>query len=169
MSRIGISPCTAPGRWVKDNLEFRVLHPSPGLPYVGNDSSCVISVNGPGLSLLLSGDISRTVEQRLIHEGLEPHAILTAPHHGSSTSSSKELIDTVAPEWVIVSAASGNRFGFPRTDVLERYAKAHVPTLNTAQCGGIRITTNVMGDIRLSSARVSRGGIWRWPAVRDCP
>ena len=169
VNRAGIGPCNAPGRWVTDKLEFRILHPSPGLPYIGNDSSCVISVNGPGLSLLLSGDISRIVEQRLIHEGLEQHAILSAPHHGSSTSSSQDLIDAVRPEWVLISAATGNRFGFPRTDVLERYAKAHIPTLNTAQCGGIRITTDVMGGIRLNSARVSRKAIWRWPAVRDCP
>jgi len=154
---------------MKDSLEFRVLHPSPGLPYLGNDSSCVISVNGPGLSLLLSGDISRVVEQRLVYEGLEQHAILSAPHHGSSTSSSRDLIDAVRPEWVLISAASGNRFGFPRSDVLERYAQAHIPTLNTAQCGGIRITTDVTGGISLSSARVSRKAIWRWPAVQDCP
>ena len=169
VKRAGIRPCNTPESWMKDGLEFRILHPSPGLPYLGNDSSCVISVNGPGLSLLLSGDISRIVEQRLVHEGLEPHAILSAPHHGSSTSSSQILIDAVRPEWVLISAAAGNRFGFPRTDVLERYATAHIPTLNTAQCGGIRITTDVMGGIRLDSARVIRKALWRWPAVEDCP
>jgi competence protein ComEC len=169
VSRTGIRPCNAPETWVKDGLKLRILHPSPGLPYLGNDSSCVISVNGPGLSLLLSGDISRIVEQRLVHEGLEQHAILSAPHHGSSSSSSQVLIDATRPEWVLISAAAGNRFGFPRADVLERFAKAHIPTLNTAQCGGIRITTDAMGGIRLNSARVSRKALWRWPAMVGCP
>lgn len=169
VNQVGIRPCYAPGKWMKDGLEFSILHPSPGLPYLGNDSSCVISVNGPGLSLLLSGDISRIVEQRLVNEGLEQHAILSAPHHGSSSSSSRILIDAVRPQWVLISAAAGNRFGFPRIDVLERYAKSHIPTLNTAQCGGIRITTNISGGVRLNSARVSRKALWRWPAVEDCP
>lgn len=169
VNRAGVDSCNTPGTWMKDGLEFRILHPSPGLPYLGNDSSCVISVNGPGLSLLLSGDISRIVEQRLVYEGLQQHAILSAPHHGSSTSSSQVLIDAVRPEWVLISAAAGNRFGFPRADVLERYAKSHIPTLNTALCGGVRITTDVMGGIRLYSARVSRKALWRWPAGDDCP
>lgn len=169
VKRAGTRPCNTPGEWIKDGLEFKILHPSPSLPYLGNDSSCVISVNGPGLSLLLSGDISRVVEQRLVSEGLEQHTILSAPHHGSSTSSSGDFIDVVRPAWVLISAASGNRFGFPRSDVLERYAQAHIPTLNTAQCGGIRITTDMAGGIRLKSARVSRKAIWRWPAVQGCP
>ena len=124
---------------------------------------------GPGLSLLLSGDISRVVEQRLVENGLEQHAILSAPHHGSSTSSSQVLIDAVKPSWVLISAGSNNRFGFPRADVLERYSRAHIPTLNTAQCGGIRFTTDVTGELKVESARVKRKSIWRWPAVTACP
>jgi len=167
--RAGIRACRAPETWQTENLDFRVLHPSTGLPYIGNDSSCVISVNGPGLSLLLSGDISRVVEQRLVASGLEQHAILSAPHHGSSTSSSQVLIDAVKPSWALISAGSNNRFGFPRADVLERYSRAHIPTLNTAQCGGIRFTTDVTGELKVETARVKRKSIWRWPAVTACP
>ena len=164
-----IRSCNTPLAWKTENLEFRVLHPSTGLPYLGNNSSCVISVNGPGLSLLLSGDISRVVEQRLVNDGLRPHALMSAPHHGSSTSSSQALIDAVRPEWVLISTAHGNRFDFPRADVLDRYADARIPTLNTARCGGIRITTDGAGGVRIVSARVYRKAIWRWPAIRDCP
>jgi len=167
-NRTGIRPCHSPDEWETEDLTFRVLHPSPGLPYLGNDSSCVISVNGPGLSLLLSGDIGRIVEQRLVNNGLEQHAVLTAPHHGSSTSSSQILIDTLKPSLVLISAGSDNRFGFPRADVLERYSKAHIPTLNTAQCGGIRITTDADDGFRVESARVSRKAIWRWGAEAGC-
>ena len=169
VNRAGTRPCSAPGTWVRDNLEFRILHPSTGLPYLGNDSSCVISVRGPGLSLLLSGDISQAVELRLVKEGLVPHAILSVPHHGSSTSSSQVLIDAVRPAWALISAAHGNRFGFPRKDVLDRYASAHVPTLDTARCGGIRIITDSMGAMKAHSARVSHKAIWRWPAIGNCP
>ena len=167
--RAGIRPCLVPDKWETEGLTFSVLHPSPGLPYLGNDSSCVISVNGAGLSLLLSGDIGRVVEQRLVYNGLEQHAILTAPHHGSSTSSSQVLIDTLRPSLVLISAGSNNRFGFPRADVLKRYSDAHIPTINTADCGGIRITTHANGGSRVESARAGRKAIWRWPAVDECP
>jgi len=166
--RAGIRACKAPGRWKTKNMRFRVLHPSVGLPYLGNDSSCVISVSGAGFNLLLSGDISKVVEKRLVADGLDTHNILTVPHHGSSTSSSQELIDAVHPSVALISAASNNRFGFPREDVLKRYARADIQALNTAQCGGIRITTDINGGLKVESARVVRKAIWRWPAGADC-
>lgn len=169
VNRAGIGPCSAPGSWTSDGLEFRILHPSTSLPYLGNDSSCVISVTGPGLSLLLSGDISHVVERRLVDEGLARHAILSVPHHGSSTSSSQALIDTVRPSLALVSAANANRFGFPRVEVLERYAKSQVPTLDTARCGGIRITSASKTERKVFSARVDDKAIWRWPAIGECP
>lgn len=168
VKQAGIRSCRAPDTWVSGKLTLNILHPSKGLPYLGNDSSCVISVSGPGLSLLLSGDISQVVERRLVETGLQQHDILTAPHHGSSTSSSQVLIDAVKPAWVLISAAMNNRFGFPRTDVIGRYTKASIPTLNTAQCGGIRLTGNADGVFRVESARLNRAAIWRWPADASC-
>lgn len=167
--RSGIQPCTAPAEWSAGGLKFKVLHPSVGLPYLGNDSSCVISVHGQGLDLLLSGDVSKRVEQRLVNEGLQKHTILTVPHHGSSTSSSHVLIAAVAPELALISAAANNRFQFPRADVIERYERAQVRVINTADCGGIRITTDRHGAFRVDSARVSRNAVWRWLAEPDCP
>jgi competence protein ComEC len=139
------------------------------LPYLGNDSSCVISVRGPGLDLLLSGDISKQVEKRLISEEIGTHTILSVPHHGSSTSSSSVFINGVAPELALISAAYNNRFNFPRADVIQRYEQAHVQVLNTADCGGIRITTDATGLFEVVSARVNRKAIWRWPAESGCP
>jgi len=167
--RIDIVPCKAPDEWLGGGLQFRVLHPSSGLPYLGNDSSCVISVKGSGLSLLLTGDISRVIEQRLASHGQLEHAIVTVPHHGSSTSSSEALLSAVMPALALTSAASNNRFGFPRKDVLERYANAGIRTLNTADCGGIRIITDTSEKLQMSSARISRAAIWRWPGAIDCP
>jgi competence protein ComEC len=168
-NRPDIRPCMANQHWDWDGLQFRVLHPSPGLPYMGNDSSCVIGVKGQGFSLLLPGDISRVVEQRLLHEGIETYAILSVPHHGSSTSSSQGMLDAVSPIWTVVSSAFGNRFEFPRSDVLQRYAMSGIPVLNTAQCGGIRMLSDGKGDMEIRSARVHRKAIWRWPAGPACP
>ena len=167
--RSGIETCRSPAAWQGASLNFQVLHPSAGLPYLGNNSSCVISVNGPGLSLLLGGDIGQAVERRLVANGLGHHTLMPAPHHGSSTSSSRALIDAVLPERVLISSAINNRFGFPRADVLKRYADADIPILNTAQCGGVRITGDSSGGLVVESARTSRKSIWRWPANKVCP
>ena len=165
----GVEQCHAPFYWSAGNLEFNVLHPSSGFPYLGNDSSCVVSVTAPGFSLLLSGDISHVVERRLVAEGLAPHTFVTAPHHGSSTSSSAAFLDALKPSIMLVSAGAGNRFGFPREDVLTRYDEVRATMLNTADCGGIRIAfrPGIRADIK--SARLHRPAIWRWPAGDGCP
>jgi len=167
--RTGIRQCSAPAAWSAGGMTFDILHPSAGLPYLGNDSSCVISVRGQGLNILLSGDISKLVEQRLVNQDLGAHAILSVPHHGSSTSSSRVFIETVNPDLALISAAANNRFKFPRADVVKRYDLAQVRVVNTADCGGIRITTDTHGAFRVVSARASRKTIWRWPAESDCP
>ncbi|MCP4046649.1 MAG: hypothetical protein GY732_11760, partial [Gammaproteobacteria bacterium] len=75
----------------------------------------------------------------------------------------------VLPEWVLISSSANNRFGFPRADVLKRYANADIPVLETARCGGIRITGDSKGSLILESARKIRKSIWRWPADEACP
>lgn len=165
----GIQPCKAPLEWRSGRLGFRVLHPSPGLPYLGNDSSCVISVFGAGFKLLLSGDISHLVEKRLVVQGVGQHDFLTVPHHGSSYSSSADLLEAVRPSWALISSGIDNRFDFPRADVLERYAEIDSRTIDNALCGGIRVTVRARGGVQLESARNHRKTLWRWPAANQCP
>lgn len=167
--RPGIQVCETPEAWRSDDLRFRVLHPSPGLPYLGNDSSCVISVLGARFRLLLSGDVSGVVEQRLVDLGIGPHDILTVPHHGSSSSSSRIFLDAVRPALALIAAGIDNRFDFPRKDVLARYEAINSRTVNTALCGGIRVTVTDRGGWRMESARKRRNSLWRWPADGTCP
>ena len=164
----GVEPCIAPRAWTSGEHTIAILHPSAGLPYLGNASSCVISVRGPGLSLLLGGDINTAVERRLVMEGLGPHDLLVAPHHGSSSSSSVDLIDAVRPGLALVSAEADNRYAFPHPEVVSRYTSRGVPILNTARCGGIRITSNAQGAVAIRYARQQRAAIWRYPAGEGC-
>jgi competence protein ComEC len=165
----GVRPCRAPAAWTWGRVRFRVLHPSPGLPYLGNDSSCVLSVQGPGVDMLLPGDISRVVENRLATAGLRPHRLLLVPHHGSVTSSSQRFIDRVRAELALISAAPENRFDLPHEAVSQRYARSRVRVLNSAECGGIRVVGAEAGPLRVSTARKARPALWRWPAGPACP
>ncbi len=167
--RIGVQPCQAGDLWGSRSLSFQVLHPAVGLPYLGNDSSCVISATGPGFSLLLTGDISKAVERRLVMQALTTHQIMAIPHHGSASSSSQQFIETVQPELALNSAAINNRFDFPRIEVVQRFSNAGINILNTADCGGLRITSTATADLNVQSARVQRDAIWRFKADDFCP
>ncbi|MDX1824744.1 MAG: hypothetical protein R3354_08490, partial [Thiohalomonadales bacterium] len=63
---------------------------------------------------------------------------LVAPHHGSNTSSTAAFIRAVGPSYVLFPVGYRNRYGFPRSAVVERYAQAGVRMLDTASAGAIR-------------------------------
>ena len=165
----GRNGCHIPMNWTWDGWAFRVIHPSQALPYYGNDSSCVISIQSGRTGVLLSGDISETVENRLVLDGLTQHRVLLVPHHASNTSSSGTFIGQAAPFYAIATASLGNRFGFPRKEVLERYDAAGVTFWWTGECGAIRLQLSPSGGVQVSSARRTEKRIWRWPAGRHCP
>lgn len=164
-----LATCRAPEEWSWPELHFSLLHPSAGLPYIGNDSSCVVSVRGAGGGLLLSGDVSEAVEKRLLAEGLLPHRLMLVPHHGSSTSSSRTFVETLRPEVAIATAGLGNRFDFPRPEIRQRYRAQGIRFWSTGECGALSVKLHPDGAIEASSARRQRERIWRWPVAANCP
>ncbi len=164
-----LAPCTSPFMRTRPGIILQTLHPSPWLPYLGNDSSCVVSLTAAGGSVLLSGDISKVIENRLISAGLGSHKLLLVPHHGSLTSSSQAFIDTLHPQVAIATASLGNRFDFPKTEIRERYEAAGIQFWSTGDCGALRVVLRADGSWHAASARRQRNRIWRWPAAANCP
>lgn len=167
--RKGVTPCLIPLKWAWPGVRFEVLHPAPGLPYLGNDSSCVISVQAGVHRVLLGGDISRNIENRLVLDNVSQHSVLLVPHHGSKSSSSNAFIRQVDPELAIATASLGNRFGFPREQTRLRFEFRGSQFLSTGDCGAVRLKLLPGGSIDAASARRKRNRIWRWPAARNCP
>ena len=147
--------------WAWDGVGFEVLWPPPGLPYQGNDSSCVIRVSSTSGSMLLTGDIESAVEKalQLKYDGGLSSDVLLVPHHGSRTSSTDVFLDRVAPRLAVVSSGYRNRFQHPHEEITDRYHRRGVPLLNTADEGALTIRFEG-GAIRLSGARSDRDKFW---------
>jgi competence protein ComEC len=126
------------------NVEVEALWPteiSPPVAAPDNDRSLVLKVIYGATTLLLTADIGAGVERLLLDSGADVRAtVMKSPHHGSASSSSEEFVRAVAPEIVVVSAALGNRFGFPQPVVLARYAAAGARVLRTDLSGAVEIT-----------------------------
>jgi competence protein ComEC len=165
----GTGRCDTGLAWTAGDVHFRALHPSPWLPYLGNLSSCVLSVRSSLHSILLPGDIDRVVEARLVSAGLREHQVLVAPHHGSGTSSSEPFVQAVRPSVVLIGAGADNRFGFPHPAVMERYRRAGAQVASVSDCGALRVRLEAGEPPRVASARRRRPGPWRWPPSADCP
>jgi len=159
--------CSRGWSWTWDGVDFQVVHPSGFLPYLGNDSSCVISIDNGRHRTLLSGDISTVVEDR-IARGLGEHDLITVPHHGSASSSGPTMIAETRPRWAVVSAAYGNRFGFPRVEVVARYRRQGTVVLSTIDCGALKAEFRRHGEAVLIPARAARDGPWRWRSEPPC-
>ncbi|MCF6262239.1 MAG: DNA internalization-related competence protein ComEC/Rec2 [Xanthomonadales bacterium] len=150
-------------------LSIEVLHPNPELPYMGNDSSCVLLFRTGNFHWLFTGDISKTVEQRLLrlYPQLRANLILV-PHHGSTSSSGQSFVTALEPSIALISSGHGNRFKLPSSAVVERYTAVGAQTLDTARCGAIRLDYSVgSSSPKVTHARHSRAAIWRQSA-REC-
>ena len=143
--------CIAGQFWQWDGITFEVLWPTQAyidamrvkpVYYKSNNISCVLLIKAGSRSVLLAGDIDRSIETLLVstlqkEQGID---IVLAPHHGSKTSSGKEWVDTVQPQYVVFTAGYKNAYGHPHYSVLERYQAIGAQTLNTATDGAIRLS-----------------------------
>ncbi|MCB1664377.1 MAG: DNA internalization-related competence protein ComEC/Rec2 [Pseudomonadales bacterium] len=166
----GAEPCHAGQAWEWDGVRFAMLAPPPGNAYRGNDSSCVLRIEAGGQTVLLTGDIERPAEGRLVAEqGARLHAeLLIAPHHGSNTSSSLGFLAAVAPATVVYSAGYRSQFGHPAPAVAERYADLGVRAWNTALSGALSFTLGNAGQPQQAwlprEYRLEEPRYWRLPA-----
>jgi len=131
--------------WSWDGVHFEMQHPA-GLDFErDNDSSCVLRVATAGGSALLTGDIERLAEARLVADGLGPSDIVVVPHHGSRSSSTRGFVDALHARWAIVSAGYRNRWGMPRPDVMQRWRYPGAQLLVTSEHGAIQFEVGTYG------------------------
>jgi competence protein ComEC len=109
----------------------------------GNNDSLAFQVSYGARTFLLTGDMERPMEARLLAEGLANHAdVLKVGHHGSKTSSIPTFLEAVAPAVAIVSAGYENSFGHPHPDVLKRLVDRHAAVLRTDLDGLVTVATD---------------------------
>jgi competence protein ComEC len=132
--------CRRGQAWTWDAVRFRVLSPSSRTARNGNNRSCVLRIDAPGGSVLLTGDIQSEVEQQLLAQLPEwlPADVLVVPHHGSRTSSTAAFVQRVRPAYAVFTTGYRNRFGFPRPAVVARYRGAGAALLDSAADGAVR-------------------------------
>jgi len=136
--------CRAGMKWSLGALSVKVLSPLTAGTN-NNNNSCVLHIDDGTHSFLLTGDIEKKQELKLVAQygGNLKSVLLLAPHHGSKYSSSEKFIKSVAPQWVIFSAGFMNQWGFPAAQVKLRYRDQGVRMVNSGLNGFIRfkITT----------------------------
>jgi competence protein ComEC len=126
--------------------QVRVLHPPPAdweRQRVRNDDSVVMQVLFGDVAILLTGDIGADVERAILPSLVYARIrILKVAHHGSRTSSSRELLEGWRPQLAVISCGRGNTFGHPATEVLQRLDAIGAQVYRTDRHGQITIDTD---------------------------
>ncbi|MFZ5517706.1 MAG: DNA internalization-related competence protein ComEC/Rec2 [Candidatus Zhuqueibacterota bacterium] len=115
-----------------------------------NNNSVVLKICYGDVSFLFAGDIEREAEQLLVDYGEALHAtVLKIAHHGSNTSSTREFLNLVKPEFAVISLGKNNKFNFPSDEVLERLNSMYINILRTDENGAIIFRTDGSRLIRV--------------------
>jgi len=125
---------------------IEVLNPLPpgaARPAGDNENSLVLRLTLGRVSLLLTADIGRDEEERLLGRGSPlASAVLKAAHHGSAASTTPGFLERVRPRLAVVSCGRGNPYGLPSPAVLERLRRAGVRVFRTDLDGAVEVATD---------------------------
>ena len=78
----------------------------------------------------------------LKNSGLLQADVYKAGHHGSSTSSSEKFLEAVQPTYTVISCESGNTYGHPHEEVLQRFGERNIQVYRTDEQGTIVAFSN---------------------------
>lgn len=156
--------------WTLDGVSFRVLAPTPEESEAGddrdrapsrtrspNDWSVVVRASWGDFDVLLMGDADDRIERDLLNRsdlhGVGAVEVLKVGHHGSTTSTSQEFLDAVAPRYALISAGARNRYGHPDPTVLARLERAGAHILRTDRQGTVSVIGRKDGSATVGTAR----------------
>jgi competence protein ComEC len=163
----GSEACLSGQHWLWDGILFEILNPEPEQnDKTRNNASCVLRVSVGQESILLSADIEKLTEDRLVQRHRSnlsnlKSTFLVVPHHGSKTSSSQSFIDVVSPEVALVPVGYKNRYRMPHSSVLQRYKDSSIKLKQTFSTGAISIKLGQINSTsRLTEYRTKSQKYW---------
>lgn len=138
------------GAWQEDweGLKLTFIGADIATENPKNAESCTLLIQDEKQnSALLTGDVLAQQEfeylptwQNLL--GNSNLSLLLAGHHGSASSSSKELVFGLKPTAVVYSAGFRNYFRHPSKQVIHRFSSIDAMQFNTAYSGALKFVFN---------------------------
>lgn len=139
---LDVGYCEAGKGWEWDGVRFDWLHPGTDPPYRKiNDHSCVLRISGEGGAMLLTSDIETIAERSLLGRSRLALAadVVTAPHHGSRTSSTQGFVAAVGAKHVIHPVGNMNQYRHPHPAVWARWDASGARNWRTDGQGAITV------------------------------
>lgn len=130
--------------FVIDGVTFDIIWPTVDATKTQkdrNNTSIVLRVRYGKTVFLFTGDAEEVVEDEFGISAGDVN-VLKVGHHGSKTSTSFELLQTIKPEIAVISAGVDNRYGHPHPIVLWRLTQQDSRIWRTDLDGDILVSTD---------------------------
>ena len=140
---------------IDNDVYFEILFPEKEMiqENILNNNSIVAKLYYKNFSALFTGDIEEIAEKKLIekYEKTEKlkSTLLKIAHHGSKSSSIKEILDEIRPKISLIGVGKNNNFGHPNEWVLNRIKTYGTKVYRTDEDGEISIFVDMTGKIRI--------------------
>ena len=105
-----------------------------------NDESLCLRICYGDFQCLLTGDAEQDAEQDMVASGQDLTCDLyVVGHHGSSSSTSEELLDAASPAYAFLSVGEDNPYGHPTAQTLNALQQHEITLYRTDQQGEVTV------------------------------
>lgn len=120
--------------------EIQVVGPRNYAYDSDNSNSICLRICYGNFQCLLTGDAEQDAEQDMVVSGQDLTCDLyVVGHHGSSSSTSEELLDAAAPVYAFLSVGEDNPYGHPTEQTLEALKRHEIALYRTDQQGEVTV------------------------------
>ena len=167
--RLRVDGTTIEVRWPpRGSVPFEPPDTGTGI----NNVSAVLDLRFGVRRLLLMGDVEEAIDPQLIAAGIADGGrldLLKVAHHGSRTASTEAFLAALRPRVAVISAGTGNPYGHPTRQTLDRLAAIGAGVFRTDTDGTVTIETDGR-DLRVAqSGGRAAAAAARSPACRRLP
>ena len=125
------------------DAEIQVVGPCDYTYDSDNSNSICLKICYGNFSCLLTGDAEQDAEHDMIASGQDLTCdVYIVGHHGSSSSTSEELLNAASPEYAVLSVGADNRYGHPAEQTMKALQNHGVKLYRTDRQGEITVYAN---------------------------
>lgn len=103
-----------------------------------NDTSIGLIVEKGAVRFAFTADAEKKAEADMVRNGMNLAAtVYKVGHHGSSTSTSAELLDAMTPSYGVISCGKDNTYGYPHREIMTALSERGIEIFRTDEQGSI--------------------------------
>ncbi len=124
------------------SANFTIVGPIDTYEGRNNNSVSILLEHGEN-TFLFTGDAEEVAELDIVSLDMDIDAdVYHVGHHGSSSSSTLELLQEVTPAFAVISCGEGNSYGHPHAETLNNLRAMGVSVFRTDEQGSITVTSD---------------------------